>query len=95
MYGTCVFVRDAIILIHVKRYSYTFESQKEVACTTHLWNPKKERRERLRRRNQYDRYRYAAESAQQSGNDGMVNGWISKRMQLQLTRVTCAACSAS
>ena len=40
----------------------TFESQKEVVCRTHLWNLKKER---LRRRNQRDRDRLAAESAQQ------------------------------
>ena len=37
-------------------------------------------------------YRHAAESTQQSGSDGMVDGWISKRMQLQLTRVIGAAC---
>ena len=46
------------------------------------------RRERVRHRNQRDRDRCGAESAQQKGNDGMVNGWISKRTQLQLTRVT-------
>ena len=45
----------------------------------------KERRERVRRRNQRDRDRRGAESAQQRGNDGMVNGCISKHTQLQLT----------
>ena len=40
----------------------TFESQKEVVCRTDLWNLKKER---LRHRNQHDRDRHAAESAQQ------------------------------
>ena len=43
----------------------------------------KERRKRVRYRNQRDRNRRSAESAQQRGNDGMVNGWISKRTQLQ------------
>ena len=42
-----------------------------------------------------DRDRRAAESAQQMGKDGMVNGWISKRMQLQLTSVTGAAYSVN
>ena len=37
----------------------------------------KERREMVRRRNQRDRNRRSAESTQQRGNDGMVNGWIS------------------
>ena len=39
----------------------TFESQKEVVCTTHLWNLKKG----ARPRNQCDRNHRAAESAQQ------------------------------
>ena len=50
---SALFVRDAIFphVIHVKRSSCiskdiaklaTFESQKEIVCTTHLWNPKKE-----------------------------------------------------
>ena len=43
----------------------------------------KERKERVRYRNQHDRNRRSAESTQQRGNDGMVNGWISKRTQLQ------------
>ena len=73
----------------------TFESQKEVVYTTHLWNPKKGEKLRVRRRNQCDRDRHGAESAQQRGNDGMVNGWISKRTQLQLTRVTGTAYSVS
>ena len=38
-----------------------FESQKEVVCMTHLWNPKKER---LKRTNQHNWDR-CAESAQQ------------------------------
>ena len=50
-----------------------------------------ERRERVRRRNQRDRNCRGAESAQQRENDEMVNGWISKRTQLQLTRVTGTA----
>ena len=78
MYGTCVFricilpylcVMQYFHVIHVERSSYmstaklaTFESQKEVVCTTHLWNLKKER---LRHRNQRNRDRRAAESAQQ------------------------------
>ena len=55
----------------------------------------KERRERVRRRNQRDRDRRGAESAQQRWNDRMVNGWISKRTQLQLTCVTGTAYSVS
>ena len=51
----------------------------------------KERRERVRRRNQRDRDRRGAENDQQRGNDRMVNGWISKRTQLQLTRATVTA----
>ena len=44
----------------------TLESQKEaVVCTTHLWNAKKGEKGWLRRRNQHDRDRHAAESAQQ------------------------------
>ena len=52
----------------------------------------KERTERVRRRNQRDRDHCGAESAQQRGNDGMVNG---KHTQLQLTRVTGTAYSVS
>ena len=55
----------------------------------------KERRERVRHRNQCDRDHCGAENAQQRGNDRMANGWISKRTQLQLTRVTGTAYSVS
>ena len=50
---SALFVRDAIFphVIHVERSIATcrdiaklttFERQKEVVCTAHLWNPKKE-----------------------------------------------------
>ena len=50
---SALFVRDAIFppVVYVEKSSYmskdiaklaTFEIQKEVVCTTHLWNPKKE-----------------------------------------------------
>ena len=71
-YGTYVFcicslpylcVMQYFHVIHVERYSYDmFESQKEVVCTTHVWNPKKEG---ARPRIQRDRDCRAAESAQQ------------------------------
>ena len=72
IYGTYVFrisilpylcVMQYFNVIHVKRSSIAkFKSQKEVVCTTHLWNPKKAE---ARPRNQRDRDCRAAESAQQ------------------------------
>ena len=43
---SALFVRDAIfhMLYNDIGKLATFESQKEVVCTTHLWNPKKERK---------------------------------------------------
>ena len=75
-YGTYVFRICILPYLCVMQYSTlymskdtdyskldTFKSPKEVVCTTHLCMESKERRERLRRRNQYDRDRCAAESA--------------------------------
>ena len=43
---SALFVHDAIFpyLATCRAKLATFESQKEVVCTTHLWNPKKERK---------------------------------------------------
>ena len=43
---SALFVRDAIfhMLYNDIDKLAMFESQKEVVCTTHLWNPKKERK---------------------------------------------------
>ena len=50
----------------------TFESQKEVVGRTHLRNLKKER---LRRKNQCDKDRCTAESAQQREVHGLIARW--------------------
>ena len=78
-----LFVHYSIFPLHVIYMSKDIaklamiESHKEAfVCTTHLWNLNK-RRERLRRRNQRDRDRHAAESAQQ--REAWLNETESKR----------------
>ena len=42
---SALFVRDAIFhMLYMSKDIAMFKSQKEVVCTTHLWNPKKERK---------------------------------------------------
>ena len=76
-----VFMHGQNVMVHIA----TFESQKKFVCRTHLWNVKKER---LRRRNQRDRDRHTAESAQQR------EAQLTRRRRVR-DRAHCASQSAA